>query len=415
MDIRQSNNEQQGSDSLQIGYYSHTGNDDNQIMNQQMALVNQSSGYDFNYVNENYNQYNNFGKNTFEMSSITNEINDIQFNGLSNFDKKDDNKLPDDIISLQKLLELRIKYTRPQQGGYWNFQIVNDVSYLKNCIKFIDDNCMKNSNALSNFGPNTEHHLAGSANYNDSSSSRGYLDYLEILEMTIEEIDAEFNVKFYPYLSFKFVKNEMINLMKNSRFEYLSKLISLKRPLGNKITKSWVIYPNNKIVRMNDYIKFYDLMDVRLQEWIYEKCLIDSQTKDLCVKENFSTVYEMLEMIEKSQNVSEQIILLINKINGDRDGASDSSGDEYLSDGYLPYLTYIDHLQTAIESSFPNCENAYKTSTLLMLATRGMKQRYPQLYSVFKIKLSEFLDKNPNFTLGDLSDFINEIYTRKSI
>lgn len=130
--------------------------------------------------------------------------------------------LPNDLNLLKDILLMRVKYTRPKQGGYWEFNNVpNDINYLKDCIKYIDNNCTR---------------------IEENEISIGYKEFLEPLEMTSEELDYEFNIKFYEYLPFESIRDEIIKLIENSKYDYLTNLIKFDRKINENVENSWIIF-----------------------------------------------------------------------------------------------------------------------------------------------------------------------------
>lgn len=299
--------------------------------------------------------------------------------------------LPNDVESLKNLLAMRIKYTRPKQGGLWELNNVpDDVNFLQNCIRFIDKNHATGNefNMLQNQEPLSE---------------RNYYDrFLEPLEMTAKELDTEFGFRFFNHFSHKVLRKELVKIVKSSEYDYLANVLSYKRVPGEAVPKSWRIYPRNEALRQIDYIRYYDTMDANFKEWILNYCISNVYTRELCMNSS-QTTYDILNTIERSQNVSFQLKLLIDIL------IENSGSDEYLSDedNFLPYLTYVDHLEMAIKTSIPSCKNPYRVAMLLLLVIRGMT-KFPQLLSEFQIRLEEFLTKYPDFTLGQLGDFLKQ-------
>jgi hypothetical protein len=295
------------------------------------------------------------------------------------------NDLPNDIDLLKNMLEMRVKYTRPKHGEYWEFNnIPNDVNYLQECIRFIDTHCVKNEEN------------------NVRDNSKYYNKYLEPLEMTAKELDLEFGTRFYNHFSFKFLRNELNKYILNSKYDYLNNILVKNRKKGMTINKEWIIYPNNKLLNDYDYIKFYDKMDDVFKEWILEYCISNKYIYNLCINSKKNT-FQILEIIVNEQNISFQIKLLIDVL------IENLGSEEYLNNnsGYLTYLTYVEHLQYAIESSIPKCENPYKTAMLLIIVFKGMR-KFPNLLNEFQIKLQEFLTLYPNFTLGQLANYLKD-------
>ena len=341
-------------------------------INQKRANIEES---DLNQLSIQFND--NF---TVRTPSTTVNSNSVA-NTISTSDISDD--LPNDVNVLRNLLEMRIKYTRPQTGGYWEFNNVqNDVNYLKECIRFIDKHCAE--------AQITER----------TRNSKEYDEYLEPLEMTAKELDLEFGTRFYNHFSFAAIKKELIETVESSNMDYLANILKYYRAPGRAIVKSWEVYPNNKLLTRADYIKFYDKMDAIFVEWILEYCITSKQLYEQCTQKRAST-FELLKYIENVQDVSFQIKLLIDIL------VQNTGADDYLneSEGFLPYLTYVEHLQQAIESSLPKCKNPYRTAMTLVLVVRGML-RFPHLLQKFQSKLEDFLVTYPDFTLGQLAHFL---------
>lgn len=289
--------------------------------------------------------------------------------------------LPHDIESLKNLLSMRIKYTRPKQGGYWEFKDVpSDVNFLQNCIRFIDKNCATGAESI----PSDDY----------------YNKILAPLEMSARELDAEFGFRFYNHFSHKVLRKELVKMVKSSSYGFLTNILMTRRLQGKEVPKSWRIYPSNEYLRQKDYIRFYDKMDTVFKEWILDYCISNVYVRDSCM-DPLNTTYDALLLIETNQDVSFQLKLLLDIL------IENSGANEHLTDSnnFLPYLTYVDHLEQAIQSSIPVCENPYRTAMLLMLVTRGMV-KFPELLSEFQIRLKEFLSKYPDFTLGQLVDYL---------
>lgn len=326
------------------------------------------------------------------------------YNNSSNNGFEED--LPNDINTLRNLLEMRVKYTRPKTGGYWEFNnIQNDVNFLKDCIRFIDKHCAE-AQSQSPAGQSqlpTQKQIQGSAQSSRVSTvSKQYYEYLEPLEMTAKELDLEFGIRFYNHFSFTAIRKQLIETVESSNMEYLAKVLKQYRAPRQAIIKSWEIYPNNKLLTKADYVKFYDRMDSVFKEWILEYCITSKELYQQCLqKRATSTTYELLKFIESVQDVSFQIKLLIDIL------VQNTGGDDYLneSEGFMPYLTYVEHLQQAIECSLPECENPYRTAMMLVIIIRGM-MRFPHLLQEFQLKLEKFLITYPNFTLGELAHFL---------
>ncbi|ODQ49351.1 hypothetical protein PICMEDRAFT_100392 [Pichia membranifaciens NRRL Y-2026] len=296
--------------------------------------------------------------------------------------------LPNDVESLKNLLSLRIRYTRPKQGGYWEFEDVpSDVSFLQNCIRFIDKNCAtvteSDLNAL-------------------QLSDDNYDKILAPMEVDAKELEAEFGFRFYNHFSHKFLRKELVKMVKSSRYNFLANLLTMKRQQGEPVPMSWRMYSNSDYLRPKDYIRFFDKMDRVFKEWILDYCISNVYVRDSCM-DPLNSTYDVLLLIERNQNISFQLKLLIDIL------IENSGANEHLTDSnnFLPYLTYVDHLEQAIQNSMPACKNPYRTAMLLMLVTRGMA-KFPQLLSEFQIRLSEFLSKYPDFTLGQLVDYLKQ-------
>lgn len=322
--------------------------------------------------------------NNFSMKLVSNN------NDTTNSTERE---LPNDINSLKNLLALRIRYTRPKQGGYWEFNDVpNDVKFLQDSIKFIDKHCISEGEYQ------VQQKFAGIP-----AKSNSYNKYLLPLEMEPKELDLEFGTRFYNHFSYKYLREQLIELVKSSKYDYLANIIESHRLKGQSIPESWIIYPGNRSLTEIDYIKFYDIMDLKFKEWILEYCLSNKFIRDLCLVNSELTTFETLRLIVNNQDISFQIKLLIDIL------IENSGSDDYLveTNGFLPYLTYVEHLQHAIISSIPNCENPWRTSMLLVLIIRGMI-KFPLLLSEFQVKLHEFLIKYPDFTLGQLADFLRQ-------
>lgn len=293
-------------------------------------------------------------------------------------------ELPNDLNMLKTMLEMRVKYTRPKHGEYWEFNnIPNDVRYLQECIKFIDANCIHEEIEV------------------DVSDYDAYAKYLEPLEMYPKELDLEFGTRFYNHYSFKFIRDELIKFIESSNMDYLSNILKHARQKGQKVDDSWIIFPDNKELTEFDYIKFYDTMDDYFKEWVLEYCISDLKIYEVCSMNKKLTTFQVLELLINQQNLSKQLMLLINVI------VENSGSEEYLNlnDGFLKYFTYVEHLQVAIETSIPNCENPYRTIMLLMIILNGMKN-FPKLMKAFSGKIYEFLLQYPNFTLSELIEFL---------
>lgn len=323
----------------------------------------------------------------------------LQGNGNGNYENnsncQNDGNLPNDLISLKNLLQMRIKYTRPKHGGYWEFQDVpDDVNYLQDCIRFIDKHCIE---------PNEENPYKSVDNRQIKSLRKSYYKkYLEPLEMEPDELDMEFNIRFFNHLSFKSVRDELIEIVKTSKYDYLLNILIYRRAKGQVIPKSWEIYPNNKSISQKDYILFFDKMDDLIKEWLLEYCIIDRPIRNIC-SDNLKTTYDVLQILVEQQNISYQIKVLIDML------IQNAGSEDYLNadHGFLPYLTYIDHIQTAIETSIPKCNNPYRTAMLLILVIKGMI-KFPMLLEEFQVRLEEFLTIHPDFTLGELSEFMKQ-------
>lgn len=284
-----------------------------------------------------------------------------------------DSQLPDDVNTLKSMLETRMKYTRPQVGEVWEFNVyTTDIRYLKDCIQFIDNHCQ----------------------------NRYYMEYLAPLEMEPDELDQEFNVRFYNHFSFKAVREELIEQIRVSKYNYLSNLVLFRRSPGDSVPKSWFIYTDNKRLTESDYIRFYDVMDQKMIEWILRYCVDNNYIRERAETLKMTT-YDLLDVISNGQNVSFQVKLLIDLLN------NHEGREDYLSKGFLPYLTYVEHLQESIEKSIPKCKNPYKTAFLLMAIFKGMTA-YPNLLNSFEPRIEEFLYTYPNFTLGELSTFLQK-------
>lgn len=282
-------------------------------------------------------------------------------------------QLPNDANTLRKMLETRMKYTRPQVGEIWEFNIyTDDIRYLKDCIQFIDNHCQ----------------------------NRYYMEYLSPLEMEPDELDQEFNVRFYNHFSFKVVREELIEQIRLSKYDFLSNLVMFRRSPGDSVPKSWFIYLGNKRLTESDYIRYYDVMDQKMREWILNYCVDNNQIRERAETLKMTT-YDLLDVIANGQNLSYQVKLLIDLLN------NHEGREDYLSKGFLPYLTYVEHLQESIEKSIPKCENPYKTAFLLMAILKGMAA-YPALLNSFEPRLEEFLYTYPNFTLGEVSTFLQK-------
>lgn len=301
-----------------------------------------------------------------------------------------DKDLPNDINSLKNLLEMRIKYTRPKEGKYWEFtNIPNDVKYLQDVIRFIDKHCIKeDGNDITTL----------------KKEKTSYEKYLLNLELSPEQLDLEFGTRFYNHFSFNFLVEELINLIESSNVSYLSNLIRNKRLKGEIIPNSWIIFPHNLNLTQNDYIRYYDIMDENLKNWILNYCIIDKYHRSLFSNnsDKFST-FEILLNLINSQNKSLQIRTLINIL------IENIGSEEYLNqeNGFLPYITYIAHLQHAIINSIPNCQNPFRTIFILMIVIKGMI-KYPILLNEFSEKIEEFLTKFPDFTLSELAEFLKK-------
>lgn len=288
--------------------------------------------------------------------------------------------LPNDLNLLKDILLMRVKYTRPKQGGYWEFNNVpNDINYLKDCIKYIDNNCTR---------------------IEENEISIGYKEFLEPLEMTSEELDYEFNIKFYEYLPFESIRDEIIKLIENSKYDYLTNLIKFDRKINENVKNSWIIFQGNNYLNIKDYTLFYDRMDQNLKEWILDYCDINDEIYYKC-QSNELTTFKTFEIIINLQNKSNMIKLLIDKI-------IEIKGSEEFIDlkkGFLTYLTYIEHLQISVEKCLPKCKNPYRTTFLLILLFKGLN-KFTLLSEKFQSKLENFLNLYPDFTLGELSTFL---------
>lgn len=341
-----------------------------------------------------------------QLSNLSLQVNNNLAMKIVNAQNERDSYLPNDINALKSLLSMRIKYTRPKSGGVWEFDTVpNDVKYLQECIKFIDKHGeSKGETGIQDFGKNNvlSHKSTHLGRPERLTKSLYYEEFLQPLEMSCMSLDDEFGIRFYDHLSFRYLRNELITFIKESKYSYLSHLIECPRRKGGEITQSWIIYPQNKCLTYNDYIIFYDRMDDVLKEWLLKCSIPHKYVYDLDVDATITT-YDMLAMLVNKQNVSFQIKLLIDLL------VENSGSEEYINQrsGFLPYLTYIDHLQHAIETSIPKCNNPYRTAMLLLLVVRGMVH-FPDLLEEFQVRLSDFLVSCPDFTLGQLSQYLQD-------
>lgn len=353
-------------------------------LNSQMRMleINKNSKIDesINDTNQTLSKLTLQVNNNFSMKFIEND-NDNNIDGEN---------LPNDINSLKNLLEMRIKYTRPKQGKYWEFtNIPNDVKYLQDAIRFIDKHCIKED----------ENNITKS-----KKEKTAYDKYLLNLELTPEQLDLEFGTRFYNHFSFNFLIEELINLIESSNVSHLSNLIRNKRIKGQVIPNSWIIFPNNLSLTQNDYIRYYDIMDENFKNWILNYCIIDKYHRNLfSINNDEISTFEILLNLINSQNKSLQIRTLINIL------IENIGSEEYLNqdNGFLPYITYIAHLQHAIINSIPNCQNPFRTIFILMIVIKGMV-KYPILLNEFSEKIEEFLTEFPDFTLSELAEFLKK-------
>lgn len=313
-------------------------------------------------------------------------LGQLSLSNLPDGEAPSNDKLPNDLNLLKSMLEMRIRYTRPRHGGEWEFSnIPNDIRYIQEIIRFIDANCAQDANIH-----NTQNLVSNS-----------YKKYLQPLEILPEELDSEFGIRFYPYLSFKSVRGQLIKQIKASQYEFLSGLLEFPRDERKSIHTSWIIYPKNSKLSIEDYNVYYNRMDDNLKEWLMNYCITDKSTYGLC-QEPQLTSFDVLFRIVSMQNQSYQIKSLIEMI------VTNSGSEGYLKDdNFLTYLTYVDHLQSAIETSFPKCLNPYKCAMNLMFILKGMS-KYPELMQQFQVVIHQFLNEYPNFTLGDLTKFLQD-------
>lgn len=217
-----------------------------------------------------------------------------------------------------------------------------------------------------------------------------------------KDLDMILNVRFKKYLNYNKVFDEIIrNLKITPGFEHLSNLFINNIPL--EFTEEWKLpLLNNDKISQIQLRQYYNEMDKVCKEWIIDYSFQDDQDmkkKLQGIKNEISTTSELIRYIIKNQDKSVQIqellLLIINR----------QGSNEYLEGGFLPYITYMDHLSMAIEGAFENCSNPYRTILMLQIAVQGMT---PVMLEVFGGKLSEFLKRYPDFSMYELAEFLRE-------